>query len=78
MINREEQSNMEDRKFLYAVESFTWRKTPGGDWDEYEYPRSTKVEVIGSGPRGYDVRIVNTGVTMCETGSMRWSRTPVE
>ena len=78
MINREEQSNMEDRKFLYAVEPFTWRKTPKGDWDEYEYPRGTKVEIIGSGPRGYDVKIVDTGVTMFETGLMKWSKTPVE
>ena len=23
---------MEDMKFLYAVESFIWRKTPKGDW----------------------------------------------
>ena len=78
MINREEQSNMEDRKFLYAIESFIWRKTPKGDWDEYEYPRGTKVEIIGSGPRGYDVKIVDTGVTMFETGLMKWSKTPVE
>ena len=78
MINREEQSNMEDRKFLYAVESFIWRKTPKGDWDEYEHPRGTKVEIIGSGPRGYDVKIVDTGVTMLETGLMKWSKTPVE
>ena len=78
MINREEQSNMEDRKFLYAVESFIWRKTPKGDCDEYEYPRGTKVEIIGSGPRGYDVKIVDTGVTMLETGLMKWSKTPVE
>lgn len=78
MINREEQSNMEDRKFLYAVESFIWRKTPKGDWDECEYPRGTKVEIIGSGPRGYDVKIVDTGVTMLETGLMKWSKTPVE
>ena len=78
MINREEQSNMEDKKFLYAVESFIWRKTPKGDWDECEYPRGTKVEIIGSGPRGYDVKIVDTGVTMLETGLMKWSKTPVE
>lgn len=69
---------MEDKKFLYAVESFIWRKTPKGDWDEYEYPRGTKVEIIGSGPRGYDVKIVGTGVTMLETGLMKWSKTPVE
>ena len=78
MINREEPSNMENRKFLYAVESFIWRKTPKGDWDECEYPRGTKVEIIGSGPRGYDVKIVDTGVTMLETGLMKWSKTPVE
>ena len=69
---------MKEKKFLYAVEPFTWRKTPGGDWDEYEYPKNTKVEVIGSGPRGYDVRIVDTRVIMRETGLMKWSRTPVE
>ena len=49
-----------------------------GDWNEYEYPRGTKVEIIGSGPRGYDVKIVDTGVTMLETGLMKWSKTPVE
>ena len=69
---------MEDRKFLYAVESFIWCKTPKGDWDECEYPRGTKVEIIGSGPRGYDVKIVDTGVTMLETGLMKWSKTLVE
>lgn len=69
---------MEEKKFLYAIEPFIWRKTPGGDWDECEYPRGTKVEIIGSGPRGYDVKIVDTGVTMLETGLKKWSKTPVE
>lgn len=69
---------MKEKKFLYAVEPFTWRKTPKGDWDEYEYPRGTKVEIIGGGPRGYDVKIVDTGVAMLETGLMKWSKTPVE
>lgn len=65
-------------KFLYAVKPFRWRKTNNGDWDEYEYPKNTKVEVIDSGYRGFDVRIVETGVVMCETGMMEWSETPVE
>ena len=67
-----------EKKYLYAEEPFTWRKTPNGDWDEYEYPAGTKVEIIGSGPRGYDVMIVETGVKMLETGLMKWSKTPLE
>lgn len=46
--------------------------------NEYEYPAGTKVEIIGSGPRGYDVMIVETGVKMCETGMMNWSKTPIK
>lgn len=65
-------------KFLYAVESFTWRETPDGDWDEHLYPAGTKVEVIGSGGRGYDVKICETEVIMCETGLMKWSTKPLE
>lgn len=69
---------MEKKKFLYAEEPFRWRKTANGDWDEYEYPAGTKVEVIGSSVRGYDVKIVKTGVVMCETGLMKWSTTPIK
>lgn len=69
---------MKNKKYLYAVESFKWRKTENGNWEEYEYPAGTKVEVIGSSPRGYDVKICETGVKMCETGMMKWSQTPLD
>lgn len=64
-------------KFLYAVEPFTWRETSDGDWDEHLYPAGTKVEVIGSSARGYDVKICETGVVMFETGLMKWSDKPL-
>lgn len=67
----------EPKKFLYATQPFRWRKTEDGDWDEYEYPAGTKVEIIGTGPRGYDVKIVETGVKMFETGLMEWSSIPI-
>lgn len=69
---------MKQKKYLYAVNPFTWRKTENGDWDEYEYPAGTKVEVIGSSCRGYDVKICKTGVVMLETGMMEWSTTPIK
>lgn len=65
-------------KYLYSKEPFTWRKTPDGDWDEHLYPKGTKVEIIGSSSRGYDVKICETGVVMYETGLMEWSKTPIE
>lgn len=67
-----------EKKYLYAAEPFIWRKGQTGNWDEHEYPIGTKVEIIGSGPRGFDVKIVETGVEMLETGSMKWSETPIK
>ena len=67
-----------EKKYLYAAEPFRWRKTENGDWDEHEYPVGTKVEIIGIGPRGYDVKIVETGVLMFETRLMKWSSTPLQ
>lgn len=65
------------KKYLYAVKSFKWRKTEQGNWNEHEYPAGTKVEVIGRSARGYDVKIVETGVEMYKTGLMEWSTEPI-
>lgn len=66
-----------EKRYLYAVEPFKWRRTPHGDWNEHTYPAGTPVEIIGSSCRGYDVRIVENGIEMYETGLMQWSDTPI-
>lgn len=61
---------------VYLTEPVRWRKTPDGDWNEYEYPVGTPLRVIGdSGYRGLDLEFIETGVKMPECAFVQYSRT---
>lgn len=61
---------------VYLTEPVRWRKTPDGDWNEYEYPVGTPLRVIGgSGYRGLDLEFIETGVKMLECTFVQYSRT---
>lgn len=60
---------------VYLTEPCRWRRTPDGDWDEYEYPIGTPLRIIGdSGYRGFDLEFVETGVKMLECCFVKFSK----
>lgn len=60
---------------VYLTEPIRWRKTPGGDWNEHEYPIGTPLKVIGySGHRGLDLEFVENGIPMYECGLVKFSK----
>ena len=60
---------------VYLAEPVKRRKTPGGDQDEYEYPIGTPVEIINCGPRGYNIKFIETRVEMYECAFVKFSET---
>lgn len=61
---------------VYLTEPVRWRKTPDGDWNEYEYPVGTPLRVIGDSEyRGLDLEFIETGVQMLECAFVQYSRT---
>lgn len=58
---------------IYLAEPVKWRKTPKGDWDEYEYPIGTPVKIRAVGPRGYDITFIETDVDMDECGLIKFT-----
>lgn len=65
---------------VYLTKPTRWRKTPNGDWDEYEYPIGTPLKVIGSsGCRGLDLEFVENGIKMYECAFVEFSlKNPIE
>lgn len=65
---------MEIGTIVYLTEPCKWRKTPNGNWDEYEYPIGTPLRVIGdSGMRGLDLEFVENGIKMLECAFVKFS-----